>query len=133
MKKAILTIMCAALFLAGCARSADQASRTASDFLEAFFKMDYAGAAAFCSSDISALLMDTIPADAYPSEEIRDKVHEASRGTGFKIVSSSELPGSDSVRVSYEIQPYGAARGTVIARTMTLVKTGRDFKIVSLE
>ena len=133
MRKAILTIACAVLSLAGCARKADQASRTASDFLEAFFKMDYAGAAALCSESIAAVLMDTIPAADYPSEEIRGKVQQASRGTSFKIVAAGQKEKTDTVVVRYEIQPYGAANGTVIPRTMTLAKAGNGYKVVALE
>ena len=134
--RAVAAAMALVLALGGCTQAtgaSGKAAKTASGFLDAFFKMDYAGAAAFCDSKISALLTDTIPAAEYPSEQIREKALEASRGTSFKIVSASELHGSDSVLVCYEIHPFGAEKGQALRRTMTLVKAGRTFKIVALE
>ena len=129
----MIVALCAVLALCGCAPKADKAAAVANDFLSDFFKMDYAGAAAFCSEDIAAALRDTIAADAYPSEEIRAKVVEASKKTTFKIVSSEVDEESGDVVINYEIRPYGAVGDGSIPRSMRLSRIDGDWKIVALE
>ena len=133
MKRYLIAIICALLALAGCAPKADKAAAVANDFLTEFFKMDYAGAAAYCSDEIADAIRDTIAADAYPSEEIRAKVIEASRKTTFKITSSTVDEETGDVVINYEIRPYGAVGDGSIPRTMRLSRIDGDWKIVSLE
>ncbi|MBO4557961.1 MAG: DUF4878 domain-containing protein [Bacteroidales bacterium] len=133
MKKIAILSLCALLALCGCTSKADKAGAAASNFLEAFFAMDYDAAAAFCSDEIATLVRDTLEASQYPSEEIRAKVVEASKNTTFKIVSSEADEETGEVTVKYEIYPYGAPKGAAIPRTMRLGKTGGDWKVVALE
>ncbi len=133
MKRILTATICAILALAGCAPKADKAAAVAGAFLTSFFKMDYAGAAAFCSDEIADALRDTIAADAYPSEEIRAKVVEASKKTTFKITSSTVDEESGDVVINYEIRPYGAVGEGSIPRTMRLSRIDGDWKIVSME
>lgn len=133
MKRILTAIICAILALQSCAPKADKAAAVATDFLTEFFNMNYAGAAALCSDDIAAMLRDTIAADAYPSEEIRAKVVEASKNTTFKIVSSVIDEETGEVVVNYEIRPWGAVGDGAIPRSMRLARTDGDWKIVALE
>lgn len=133
MKKILIVAFVAILALCGCTPKADKAAEVASDFLSDFFNMDYAGAAAFCTDDIAAMLRDTIAAGDYPSEEIRAKVVEASRKTTFKVLSSALDEESGDVVVNYEIVPYGAVKSSAIRHTMRLVRIEGDWKITSLE
>ena len=133
MKRFLTVALAATLTLCGCTSKTDKAVAVADSFLTNFFNMNYDGAAALCSDDIAAALRDTIAADAYPSEEIRDKVVEASRNTTFKIVSSAVDDESGDVVVSYEIHPWGAVGDAAIPRTMRLQRTGSDWRITALE
>lgn len=133
MKKTAILTLCTVLALCGCTHGADKASATASDFLTAFFDMDFNRAAAFCSDDIAAIVRDTIADSDYPSEEIRAKVVEASRKTTFKIVSSQIEEESGAAVVGYEIHPYGAVGDGTISRTMRLERMNGEWKVVSLE
>ena len=133
MKRLIIPAICLLLALCSCTPKADKAAATASDFLTAFFEMDISHAAGLCSDDIAAVLLDTIPASDYPSEEIRAKVVEASKNTTFKILSSTELEETGGVEVKYEIHPYGAAGDAAIQRTMRLQLIDGDWKVVALE
>ena len=133
MKKILITAFLAIFALYGCAPGADKAAAVANDFLTSFFKMDYEGAAAFCTPDIAAVLCDTIAASEYPSEEIRKKVVEASRKTTFKIVSSQIEEESGAAVIDYEIHPYGAVGNGTIPRTMHLERIDGNWLITSLE
>ena len=133
MKRIMIVALCAVLALCGCTPKADKAAAVANDFLTDFFQMDYARAAEFCSDEIADALRDTIAADAYPSEEIRAKVFEASKKTTFKITSSTVDEESGDVVINYEIRPYGAVGEGSIPRTMRLSRIDGDWKIVSME
>lgn len=95
--------------------------------------MDYAGAAAFCTGDIAAVLCDTVAAGDYPGEEIRAKMAEASKKMSFKIVSSEVDEKTGAVVIGYEIRPDGAVGGGSIPHKMRLEKIEGDWKIISLE
>lgn len=131
MKKIFALFLLAAL--CSCTPKADKAAAVADSFLTSFFKMDYAGAAAFCTDDIAEMLRDTIAAGDYPSEEIRAKVVEASKKTTFKIVSSEIDEETGAAVIAYEIRPYGAVGEGTIPHTMRLERIDGDWKIVSLE
>lgn len=133
MKRILIVTISAILALQGCAPKTDKAAAVATDFLTEFFNMNYAGAAALCTDDIAAMLSDTIAADAYPSEEIRAKVVEASKNTTFKIVSSEIDEGTGEVVVNYEIRPWGAVGDGSIPRSMRLAHKDGYWKIVALE
>ena len=133
MKKLIIPLLCLMAVLVGCTPKTEKAAAVANDFLTNFFNMNYDGAAALCSDDIAAGLRDTIAADAYPSEEIRARVVEASRNTTFKIVSATVDDESGDVVVNYEIRPYGAVGDGTISRIMRLARLEGDWKIVALE
>ncbi len=132
MRKSVFAL-CALAILAvtGC-NSGNGPEKVASDFLTDFFQMDYAAAGALCSQEIASAICDT-SAVAYPSEEIRAKVEEASRGTTFEVISAEKEEGSEDVLVSYEIHPYGASAGAAIPRTMRLSKIDGKWLIVSLK
>ncbi len=131
MRKSVLAL-CAFAMLAtvGC-NSGRGPEQVASEFLTDFFQMDYAAAGELCSGEIASAICDT-SAVAYPSEEIRAKVEEASRGTSFEIISAEEAEGGNDVLVSYEIHPFGASAGATIPRTMRLSKIDGKWVIVSL-
>ena len=131
MKKIVVLFLLAAL--CSCTPKADKAAAVADSFLTSFFKMDYAGAAAFCTDDIAEMLRDTIAVGDYPSEEIRAKVVEASKKTTFKIVSSEIDEETGAAVIAYEIRPYGAVGEGTIPHTMRLERIDGDWKIVSLE
>ena len=129
-------LLCAIFLLASlcsCTSKADKAAAAATGFLTGLFNMDYAGAAAFCTGDIAAMLCDTVAAGDYPGEEIRTKMAEASRKTSFKIVSSEVDEKTGTVVICYEIRPGDAVGGGAIPRKMRLEKIEGDWKIVSLE
>ena len=133
MKRQIVPLLCLMAVLCGCTPKTDKAVAVANDFLTNFFNMNYDGAAVLCADDIAAGLRDTIAADAYPSEEIRARVVEASKNTTFSIVSSAFDEESGDVVVNYEIRPYGAVGDGTISRTMRLARLDGDWKIVALE
>ena len=133
MKKILIPALCLMLALAGCTAKTDKAAATASDFLTAFFAMDYERASSFCGEEIAAAIRDTIADSDYPSEEIHRKVVEASKNTSFKIISSSQIEDTGEIEVRYEIHPYGASKSAYIPRTMRLARTGSTWKIVALE
>ena len=133
MKRILTVTLSAMLALSGCAPTTDKAAAVATDFLSEFFNMNYAGAAALCSDDIAAMLRDTIASDAYPSEEIRAKVIEASKNTTFKILSSEVDEESGEVVINYEISPWGAVGNTAIPRTMRLGRIDGDWRVIALE
>ena len=133
MKKILLAAVIAILALSGCTPKTDKAAAVASGFLEKFFNMDYAAAAAYCAPDVAEMLCDTIAAADYPSEEIRAKVVEASKKTSFKIVSSEVDEETGAVDINYEIRPYGAVGDASIPHSMRLEKIDGDWKIVALE
>lgn len=131
-KTAILTL-CTILALCGCTHEEDKASATASDFLTAFFDMNFERAAALCNDDIATIIRDTIADSDYPSEEIRAKVIEASKNTTFKIVSSQIEEESGAAMIDYEIHPYGAVGNGSIPRSMRLERVSGEWRVVSLE
>ena len=129
-------LFCALFLLASlcsCTSKADKAAGAATGFLTCLFNMDYAGAAAFCTDDIAAILCDTIASGDSPGEEIGAKMAEASKKTTFKIVSSDVDENTGAVVIGYEIRPLGAVGGGSIPRKMRLEKIEGDWKIVSLE
>lgn len=133
MKKILIAAICLLFALCSCTPKTDRAAATASDFLNAFFEMDLNRAAGLCSGEIADVLLDTIPAADYPSEEVRAKVVEASKNTTFNILSSTELEETGEVEVKYEIHPFGAAGDAAIQRTMRLQLIDGDWKVVALE
>ena len=122
-----------ALALCGCSSATGKAEATASEFLTAFFDMNFESAAALCRDDIAAVIRDTIADSDYPNEEIRAKVVEASKKTTFTIVSSKIEEESGAAVVNYEIRPYGAVGDGTIPRTMRLEKIDGNWIITSLE
>lgn len=133
MKRILIMAVIAIFALCSCTPKADKAAAVAGKFLTSFFNMDYADAAGYCTDDIAGMLRDTIAADAYPSEEVRAKVVEASKKTTFKIVSSEMEEETGTVVIGYEIRPYGAVGEGSIPRTMRLEKIDGSWKIVALE
>ncbi len=129
-------LVCGIFFFASlcsCTSKADKAAAAATGFLTRLFNMDYAGAAAFCTDDIAAMLCDTVAAGDYPGETLRAKMAEASKKTGFTIVSSEVDEKTGAVVIGYEIRPGGAVGGGSILRKMRLEEIEGDWKIVSLE
>lgn len=133
MKRILLTAVFAICVLYGCTPKADKACATASDFLTAFFAMDFDQAACLCNDNIAAMIRDTIAASDYPNEEIRAKVVEASKKTTFKITSAQQIEETGEVEVKYDVFPFGAPKGVAISRTMRLDREDGDWKIVALE
>ena len=110
---------------------AKKAGEAAEGFLTSFFEMDYDAAAARCSEELGSMLLASMSAQSYPSENIGERVAEASKGTEFKIVSCEKAEEKNTVVVKYTILPFGGGAG--IDRCMTLVKSEGEWKVTKLE
>ncbi len=132
MRKTLFALCALAILAASGCNSGSGPEQVASKFLTDFFRMDYAAAGALCSEEIASSICDT-SAVTYPSEEIRAKVEEASRGTTFEVTGAEAAEDGDAMLVSYEIHPFGASAGASISRTMRLSKIDGKWVIVSLK
>lgn len=133
MKKILIAAVIAMVALSGCTSRADKAAEMAGSFLTCFFNMDYDGASAFCTDEIASMLRDTLTTNEYPSEEIREKVAEASRNTEFKVLSSEVEEETGDIVVSYQVIPYGASKNAAIPHRMRIARIDGDLKIKALE
>ncbi|MCF0177127.1 MAG: hypothetical protein HUJ90_00760 [Bacteroidales bacterium] len=131
MKKSFVLLILSLLLLSGCTSKEEQVSKRVSEFLTAFFNMDYQKAFSYCAGDLAEELSEIGLEEPLADDEIDSIVKEASLNTTFEIVSVDTESAKGSAIVMYKIFPYGG--GAPIEREMLLTLQGKEWVIVNLQ
>lgn len=118
------------LLISSCSGASKKAQETAEGFLSSYFKMDYSTAYSFCDAELSETLQMTVEATQTTDSQILERIREASAATTFKITEIDTESVEDRAYIKYEI--YAPNIQNPIAKSLTLSKVGRDWKVSEL-
>lgn len=127
MKKVFLLFLSVAFVLASCTNSYRTIEKVSNDFLSHYFAMEYDAAWALCTPDLARNLETTTSEIEYPTEQVREAVEKASKGTTFQIMEIDNKSIKNRALVKYVIIVAGSSKQ--IEKSMTLELTGGEWKI----
>lgn len=123
---AICMVCSASLSMVSCTSGTKQATQVAQDFLTSYFATDYQSAAACCTEELSATLMEAVEEYYQMEENLREEVVDISSSV-VTTIQTVESVGKDTVVINYDIQMPEPE--PLIKSTLTVAKVDGAWRI----
>ena len=129
MKRAVILVVMFMTVVAvnSCGNKGEDVRITATDFLNAYFKVEYVRAAELCTDELKADIVRTMESLESLEPEIKEMVIRNTAQTTTEIISIDTESKKDNATVIYKIVLPNFPEG--IENTLSLVKVGKVWKI----
>lgn len=128
----ILLLFIAVFFFSGCGPSDQEAVTDVSQhFLTYYLQLNYLDAVSFCTDELAAELVELYNEFDEESDEVKQRISDASKGSTFQIVASELDSSSNTAHITYNLFPPETQNSFV--KHLILLKSDRIWKISAID
>jgi len=118
------------LILGSCTSKESEITQNTKGFLDAYFRVDYKGAATYCTNELGKELVNSLKRLDTLEPSVREMLEKQSKEVKTEIISIDTKSSKDIAKVLYKVILPNFPQG--IENTITLIKVDKKWHIEEL-